>query len=54
MNQTAGHAGISPQSLVLRVNLRMPINPANLPGHRERCQGIDEARADMVKLVAQA
>jgi len=54
MNQTAGPAGISPQSLVLGVNPRMPVKPANLPGHRERCQAIAEARADMVKLVAQA
>jgi len=54
MNQTAGPDGISPQSLVLGVNSRMPVKPVNLPGHRERCQAIAEARADMVKLWAQA
>jgi len=54
VNQTAGPAGISPQSLVLGVNARMPVKPTSLPGHRERCKAMAEARADMAKLVAQA
>jgi len=54
MNQTAGPADISPESLVLGGDPRIPVKPANLPGHRERCQAIAEARADLVKLVAQA
>ena len=54
MNQTAGPGGISPQALVLGINPRMPIKPVNLPGHQERCQAIVEARAEMLKLMAQA
>jgi len=37
MNQTAVPAGVSPHSLVLGVNPRMPVEPADLPDHRERC-----------------
>jgi len=54
MNQTAGPAGISPQALVLGIQPRMPVKPVNLPGHRERCQAIAEARSEILKLVAQA
>ena len=54
INQTAGPSGISPESLVLGGDPRIPVKPANLPGHRERCQAIAEARADLVKPVAQA
>lgn len=36
MNQTAGPAAISPQSLVLGVNPRIPVKPADLPVRHER------------------
>jgi len=54
MNQTAGRAGVSPQSLVLGVNPRMPVKPADLLDHRKRFKAIGEASAAMVKMVAQA
>jgi len=37
MNQTAGPGGILPQALVSVINTRMPIKPANIPGHQEHC-----------------
>jgi len=54
IKQKAGPAVISPQSLVLGGNPRMPVKPANLPGHRRPCQAISQARADVKQLVAQA
>jgi len=54
MNQTAVPAGVSPHSLVLGVNPRIPVRPADLPDHRERCNANVEARAAMPKMVAQA
>ena len=52
MNQTAGPRGLSPILLVFGIHPRMPVSPADLPNHRERCKALVEARADMSKQIA--
>lgn len=54
MNQTAGPSGLSPVLLVFGIHPRLPVRPVDLPPQRERRKALVEARADMVKLTAQA
>jgi len=49
MNQTAGPDGLSPILLVFGVHPRMPVNPVDLPNHRDRCKALLEARSAMTK-----